>query len=253
MSAATSMIPDSAPLIKTKGVPQTYKPVQLESHLFPTIVENIGTVLGIDVGYVPETIVASIFKPSAFPEDSGWGLAKLSVQLETRTYTAFLMTSLEAAFDWGACGLRRPQAGRQQPEIAPDGSITLTDELEQDFSAFYEVCNVVSCGVLARAWRSKLDRPVVILLDEVIPVSAMQFPAELNAKGLVAVQGTAGYSERKQPPAKDGTPVYEQYAPFVLIVPALLAVEVLWGSADGTERKKTEWLIKTGEWRWTAR
>jgi hypothetical protein len=202
---------------------------------------------------VQDTIVASLFNPSKFPAGTGWGLARMSIQLDHRTYTAFLMTSMEVAFDWGAIGLRRPPAGRQHPTIEPDGSITLTDELEQDFSAFHEVCNVVSCGVLARTWRSKLDRPVVIMLDEVVTVSAQQFPAELSAKGLIAIQGTAGYSERKLPSGKDGMPVYENYAPFVLIVPALLAVEVLWDSKDGTERDKTEWLIKTGEWRWKDR
>jgi hypothetical protein len=134
--------------------------------------------------------------------------------------------------------------------IEPDGTVTMTDELEQDFSAFYEVCNVVSCGVLARIWRSKLGRPVVIELNDVVAVTAQHFPAELARKGLVAVQGTSGYSEKPLPPAKDGTQPYEHYAPFVLILPALLAVDVLWGSDDGTERKKTEWLIKTGEWRW---
>jgi hypothetical protein len=253
MSATASTIPASAPLVPTKGVPKTYKPVQMESHLFPTIIENIGTVLGIDVEYVPETVIASIFRPSVFPPESGWGLAKMSIEIDGRTYTGFLLTALEVAFDWGAIGLRRPPAGRQQPTIEADGTVTMTDELEQDFSAFHEVCNVVSCGVLARTWRSKLDKPVVILLEEVMPVTAQNFPAELNANGLIAVQGTAGYSEKKLPPSKDGIPNHEHYAPFVLIVPALLAVDVLWGSDDGTERKKTEWLIKTGEWRWQTR
>jgi hypothetical protein len=243
--------PETAPLIPAKGVPETFKPVMLESYLFPTVIENIGSVIGIDVGFVENTIVAAKWNRSVFPADSAWALAKMSINLESTTYQAFMLQPLHAALEWGAIGLRRPPAGRQGVAVGADGTIALTDAGEQDFAAYYEVCNVIGCGVLARAWRSKLNRPLVILLDDVVALTAGRFPQELGAKSLLVVQGTAGYSERKLPSARDGKPQYEHQAPLQLILPQALAVSVLWGVADGTEKKKTDWLVKTGTWRWS--
>jgi hypothetical protein len=243
--------PDTAPLIPAKGVPETFKPVMLESYLFPTVIENIGTVIGIDVGFVENSIVAAKWNRAVFPASSAWALATMSINLDNKTHKAFMLQPLQAALEWGAIGLRRPPAGRQGVTVSADGTIALTEAGEQDFAAYYEVCNVIGCGVLARAWRTKLDRPLVILLDDVAPVTASQFPQDLSAKSLIVVQGTAGYSERKLPSTRDGKPQYEHHAPLQLILPQALAVNVLWGAADGTEKKKTDWLVKTGTWRWS--
>jgi hypothetical protein len=252
MTAAAVEFPPSAPLLPLKGAPATYKPVMLNSYLFPTVVENVGTVLGIDVGFIPETVVAAKWNKAPFPAASTWAVTRMTINFERAASVAFLLQPLETAMEWGAIGLRRPASQRQAPAVGPDGAVNMTEAQEQDFAAYYEVCNVISCGVLARAWRTKLDKPLFILLDDVAAVTAQRFPAELDAKNLIAVQGIAGYSERKQP-SRNGQPVYERLAPLQLILPAPLAAQVLWGVADGEEKKKTDWLAKTGVWRWASK
>lgn len=173
------VFPASAPLTRNPKVPQKYRPVLWEQHLLPTVAENLATLLGIAVGFLPESIVGAPFERRKFPAQSGWALARFRINLLDEQVPAYLLQPLAEALDWGAIGLRRPAATREAPVVGKDG-VQLSEAQEMDLAAYHEVCNVVTCGVLARAWRNKLERPLYILLDGVEAVTPEQFPAELE-------------------------------------------------------------------------
>lgn len=242
--------PETAPLIRNPRAPQKYRPVLWENHLLPVVAENLGTLLGIAIDFLPESIVGAYWEPRGFPPRSTWALARFTLNLGQESTPAFLLQPLAEALDWGAIGLRRPPAARQAPEAGPDGSLALSEAQESDLMAYHEVCNVVTCGVLARAWRAKLDRPLYILLDGVSAVTPRDFPAELAEGKHLALQATFGYSERPVRAAKGQPPQHEKRAVWLLVLPEELALRTLWGAPDGKERDKTAWLASTGLWRW---
>lgn len=239
-------------------VPDTYRPVLLEKYVFPSVAESVGALLGIEVAFVPRSIVGAVWRADAFPPESTWAVARLGVHLPEGELSAFLVQPLEAALEWGAFGLRKPAGGAGQPGVSPNGEVILDDGLQQDFQAYCEVCNVVACSVLARAWRARMDRPLHITLGEVIATAASRFPAD--PEGLLVLQATFAYSEplRHGRPqtgpgkmgADKGASQLSLHTPLLLALPIQLAAAVSWGSSDGTEEKKTQWLATTGQWRW---
>lgn len=242
------VFPASAPLVRNPKIPQKYRPVLWEQHLLPTIAENLATLLGITVGFLPESIVGATFERKRFPAQSAWAFVRFRINLQNEQIPAFLLQPLAEALDWGAIGMRRPPATREVPVPSKDG-ITLSEAQEMDLAAYHEVCNVVTCGVLARAWRNKLGKPLYILLDGVEAVVPAQFPAELDEGKWVVLQASFGYSERPSKPAKGQPPQYEKQTVWLFTVPEALALQALWGSPDGKEKDKTAWLISTGQWR----
>jgi len=242
------VFPPSAPLTRNPKVPQKYRPVLWEQYLLPTVAENLSTLLGISVGFLPESIVGAVFDPGKFPARSGWALARFRVNLQDDQVPAFLLQPLAEALDWGAIGMRRPPATREAPVVDKDG-VQLSEAQEMDLAAYHEVCNVVTCGVLARAWRNKLERPLYILLDGVEAVVPAQFPAELRDGKWLVLQASFGYSERPVKPQKGQPPQYEKQTVWLFVVPEALALKALWGAPDGKEKDKTAWLVSTGQWK----
>lgn len=219
-----------------------------EQHLLPTVAENLSTLLGISVGFLPESIVGAVFDPGKFPAQSGWALARFHIHLQGEQVPAFLLQPLAEALDWGAIGMRRPPATREAPVVSKEG-VQLSEAQEMDLAAYHEVCNVVTCGVLARAWRTKLERPLSILLDGVEAVVPSQFPAELRGGKWLVLQASFGYSERPMKPVKGQPPQYEKQTVWLFVVPEALALKALWGAPDGKEKDKTAWLVSTGQWK----
>jgi len=250
MTAKTVPIyPESAPLTRNPKVQQKYRPVLWENHLLPVAAENLGTLLGITVHFLPESVVGAYWDPRGFPPRSTWALARFTMNLGQESIPAFLLQPLAEALDWGAIGLRRPPAARRVPEARADGTFELDESQESDLMAYHEVCNVVTCGVLARAWRARLDQPLYILLEQVSAVTPRDFPGELGQSKHLAVQASFGYSERPLRPVKGQPPQYEKLAVWLLVLPEDLALRTLWGAPDGKERDKTAWLATTGLWR----
>jgi len=242
------VFPASAPLTRNPKVPQKFRAVLWEQHLLPTVAENLSTLLGITVGFLPESVVGAYFERGKFPAQSGWALARFRVNLQEEHVPAFLLQPLAEALDWGAIGMRRPPATREAPAVSATG-VELSEAQEMDLAAYHEVCNVVTCGVLARAWRSKLERPLYILLDGVEAVVPAQFPAELDQGKWVVLQASFGYSERPVKPVKGQPPQYEKQTVWLFVVPESLALKALWGAPDGKEKDKTAWLASTGQWK----
>lgn len=249
---AATIFSESAPLIRNPKAPQKYRPVLWENHLLPVAAENLGTLLGITVHFLPESVVGAYWELHKLPPRSTWALARFTMNLAQESTPAYLLQPLPEALDWGAIGLRRPPAARQAPQARPDGSLVLDEAQESDLLAYHEVCNVVTCGVLARAWRARLDRPLYILLDGVSAVTPRDFPAELAHGRYLALQASFGYSERPLRPVKGQPPQYEKLAVWLLVLPEELALRTLWGAPDGKERDKTAWLATTGLWRWAT-
>lgn len=251
MTAKTvATIPESAPLARDPKVPRTYRPVLWENHLLPVVAENVGILLGITVEPVPESIVGAYWEPRGFPPATSWAVATFTIHLGSEKHAAFLFQPLAEALDWGAIGLRRPPAARRVPDVAADGSLSLDEAQQSDLLAFHEVCNVVTCGVLARAWRAKLEQPLHITLESVSALSPRDFPAVLAECRYLAFQATFGYSERPVRPAKGQSQQHEKFAVWLLLLPEELALRTLWGAPDGKEADKTAWLARTGRWRW---
>ncbi len=242
------VFPASAPLTRNPKVPQKYRAVLWEQYLLPTVAENVATLLGITVGFLPESIVGAYFERGKFPPQSGWALARFRVNLQGQEVLAYLLQPLAEALDWGAIGMRRPPATREAPSVGKDG-VQLSEAQQGDLAAYHEVCNVVTCGVLARAWRAKLGRPLAILLDGVEAVTPAQFPAELEQGKWLILQASFGYSERPVKPAKGQSPQYEKQTVWLFVVPESLALAALWGAPDGREKDKTAWLASTGQWK----
>jgi hypothetical protein len=241
------VFPTSAPLTRNPKVPQKYRPVLWEQYLLPTLAENLATLLGISVGFLPESIVGAVFERGKFKPGTGWALARFRINLQEEQVPAFLLQPLAEALDWGAIGMRRPPATREAPVVGKEG-VQLSEAQEMDLAAYHEVCNVVTCGVLARAWRSKLERPLYILLDGVEAVVPAQFPAELENGKWVILQASFGYSERPVKPVKGQPPQYEKQTVWLFVVSEVLALKALWGAPDGKEKDKTAWLVSTGQW-----
>lgn len=242
------VFPASAPLTRNPKVPQKYRAVLWEQHLLPTVAENLATLLGIAVGFLPESVVGAKFERAKFPPQSGWALARFRVNLQEEQVQAYLLQPLAEALDWGAIGMRRPPATREAPAVGKDG-VQLSEAQEMDLAAYHEVCNVVTCGVLARAWRSKLERPLYILLDGVDAVTPSQFPTELDQGTWFILQASFGYSERPVKPVKGQPPQYDKQTVWLFVVPESLALKALWGAPDGKEKDKTAWLASTGLWK----
>ncbi len=247
-SKVAPVFPASAPLTRNPKVPQKYRAVLWEQHLLPTVAENVATLLGISVGFLPESIVGSYFDRSKFPRQSGWALARFRLNLRGQEVPAYLLQPLAEALDWGAIGMRRPPATREVPSIE-NGNVQLSEAQQIDLAAYHEVCNVVTCGVLARAWRSKLNQPLLILLDGVEAVTPAQFPVELEQGRWLVLQASFGYSERPVKPVKGQPPQYEKQTVWLFVVPESLALAALWGAPDGREKDKTAWLASTGQWK----
>ncbi|WP_038037643.1 hypothetical protein [Thermorudis peleae] len=240
----------AAPLIRNPKTPQRFRLVLWEHHLMPIVAENLATLLGVSVDFLPDSLIAARWDPRGFPARSTWAIARFRVTFEQDETTAFLFQPLAEALDWGAIGLRRPPATRSVPEPAKDGALVLSEAETNDLLAYHEVCNVVTCGVLARAWRSKLERSLVILLDDVQAATPATFPPELAAAPYVVLQAGFGYSERPVRPVKGQPPQHEKQAVWLFVLPEALAVQTLWGMPDGKEKQKTDWLLTTGLWRW---
>jgi len=247
MSPATLEFPPNAPLVPRPGVPELYRPVVLERHLFPSVAEAVGLLLGIPVGFIPGSVVAAPWTAAALAA-GGWAVARLSVNLGPEKLSAFLIQPLEVALEWGAVGLRRPPAGREGPRFDRSGRVELSEANRQDLMAYAEICNVVACGVLARWWEEQLGRSLYVLLEEVVGAHGGGLPEGLQADGFAAVQGLFGYQERPAPP-KASPADYERRTPWLLVMPEGLAEAAIWRAPDGTGPEKTAWLLQTGRWR----
>lgn len=189
------------------------------------------------------------WNPNGFAPGTGWSVALMTLNLESEQHRVALLQPLEVALDWGAIGLRRPAVQRGEPTIHEDGTVELSESQEQDFAAYAEVCNVLGCSVMARAWSDRLDRSLFILLDDVVPAVAPHFPEPLLADGFAVIQATIAYAEGELIRGRDGTPQYEHHTPMLLVIPEVVALGALWGAGDGREKRKTEWLLRTGRWR----
>ncbi len=247
MRPATREFPPNAPRVPRPGVPGLYRPVVLERHLFPSVAEAVGLLLGIPVGFIPGSVVAAPWTAAALAA-GGWAVARLTVNLDKAKLLAFLIQPLEVALEWGAIGLPRPPAGREPPRFDRTGRLDLTETNRQDLMAYAEICNVVACGVLARSWEEQLAESLFVLLEEVVGADGGGLPEGLQADGFVAVQGLFGYQERPASP-KAGPADYERQTPWLLVMPEGLAVQAIWRATDGTGRGKTAWLVQTGRWR----
>lgn len=247
MAPTAVEFPPNAPLIPRPGVPELYRPVVLERHLFPAVAEAVGLLLGIPVGFIPGSVVAAPW-PAVGLGSGRWAVARLTVNLGPEKLSAFLVQPLEAALEWGAIGLRRPPAGREPPRLDRAGRLDLSETNRQDLMAYAEICNVVACGVLARSWEEQLGRSLFVLLEEVVGADGGSLPEDLRVDGLAAVQGLFGYQERPAHP-KAGPADYERQTPWLVVMPEGLAVEAVWRTTDGSAREKTRWLLQTGRWR----
>lgn len=243
------VFPNSAPLTRNPKIPQKFRPVLWEQYLLPTVAENLAMLLGISVGFLPESIVGATFERSKFKAGSAWALARFRLNLDKEHIPAFILQPLPEALEWGAIGMRRPPAARDTAASVTDGRVHLSEAQEMDLAAFHELCNVVACGVLAREWRNKLNRPLYILLDGVEAATPAHFPPELDQGKWVILQASFGYSERPVKPVKGQPPQYEKQTVWLFVVPEALALQALWGAPDGKEKDKTAWLVSTGQWR----
>jgi hypothetical protein len=247
MSSQTIMFPPEAPLVPRPGVPELYRPVVLERHLFPAMAETVALLLGIPVGFIPGSVVGAYWTPGALGPGT-WAVARISVHLKSQTWPAFLIQPLASALEWGAIGLRRPPGGREPPQFDRAGSLVLSETNRQDLSAYAEVCNVVACSALARTWEEQLEQSLFVLLEEVVAAAEKTLPEGLRAEGLAAVQALFGYQERPAPP-KAGPADYERRTPWLLVLPADQVPGFLWRVSDGSGQQKSEWLLTTGSWR----
>jgi hypothetical protein len=109
------VFPASAPLTRNPKVPQKYRPVLWEQYLLPTLAENLATLLGISVGFLPESIVGAVFERGKFKPGTGWALARFRINLQEEQVPAFLLQPLAEALDWGpsACAGRQRRARHQ--------------------------------------------------------------------------------------------------------------------------------------------
>ena len=243
------VFPASAPLTRNPKVPQKFRAVLWEQYLLPTVAENLSTLLGISVGFLPDSVVGATFEREKFGAKTTWAVARFHIELQDESIPAFLIQPLADALDWGAIGMRRPPATRETTAEISGGEVLLTEPQQGDLAAYHEVCNVVTCGVLARAWRSKLGRPLAILLDGVEARTPAGFPPELDEGKWVILQASFGYSERPVKPVKGQPPQYEKQTVWLFVVPEALALKALWGAPDGKEKDKTAWLVSTGQWK----
>lgn len=239
MRTGEILFPAEAPLLPRPGVPELYRPVLLERHLFPAVAEAVSTLLGIPVGFLPGTVVGARW-PAGGVGPGPWAVARLSVNTAAETRPAFLVQPLGSALEWGAIGLRRPPQARSS-------RLSLSETNPEDLSAYAEVCNVIACNILARVWEEQLERGLFILLEEVTATQEPEIP-----DGLVAVQGLFGYQERPAAP-KSGPADYERRTAWLLALPEDLAARVLWLKTDGNTPQKMDWLLQTGHWRRTER
>jgi len=72
------VFPASAPLTRNPKVPQKFRAVLWEQYLLPTVAENLSTLLGISVGFLPDSIVGATFEREA-DRHAGHGRPELGV------------------------------------------------------------------------------------------------------------------------------------------------------------------------------